>query len=224
MTMEQDRQQDAFADFTVPDPGRILKVKNWLLRNGRLSKPGAAVLEIGYARGGLLDQLAGHPGLNKFALDIHPRAAKDGITFVRHDLNRGFPDFGGQRFDVIFAGEVIEHAFDDKKFLQDLRDLLKPGGTLALTTPNVFFLASRLVFPFGVMPFMAYAPFHYHLYSVETLSALAAESGYRVDKVLSSHLLISTRMNVPLGKLCEWLGDIFPSFGAHIILFAAKKD
>ncbi|MBI5638748.1 MAG: hypothetical protein HZA03_12355 [Nitrospinae bacterium] len=61
--MEQDRRQDAFADFTVPDPGRILKVKNWLLRNGRLEKPDAAVLEIGYARGGLLDQLGARPGL-----------------------------------------------------------------------------------------------------------------------------------------------------------------
>ncbi len=221
--MEQDRQQDAFADFTVPDPGRILKVKNWLLRNGRLDKADATVLEIGYARGGLLDQLDGTPGLKKFALDIHPRPAKGGITFVRHDLNRGIPDFGGQKFDVVFAGEVIEHTFDDKKFLEDLRGLLKPGGTLALTVPNIFFLASRIAFPFGMMPFMAYAPFHYHMYSLRSLSALVAESGYTVDKTLSSHLLISTRMNVPLGKLCEWLGDLFPSFGAHIILFATKK-
>lgn len=221
--MEQDRQQDAFADFTVPDPGRILKVKNWLLRNGRLDTPDTAVLEIGYARGGLLDQLGERRDLKKYALDIHPRPAKDGITFVRHDLNRGIPDFGGRKFDVIFAGEVIEHTFDDKKFLEDLRGLLKPGGTLALTVPNIFFLASRIAFPFGVMPFMAYAPFHYHLYSVKSLSELVAESGYTVEKTVSSHLLISTRMNVPLGKLCEWLGDLFPSFGAHIILFATKK-
>ena len=224
MALEQDRRQDVFSDFTVPDPGRILKVKNWLIRNGRLDKPDAAALEIGYARGGLLDQLAGRPGLKKFALDIHPRPSADGITFVRHDLNRGFPDFGGQRFDVIFAGEVIEHAFDDKKFLEDLRGLLKPGGTLALTAPNVFFIASRIAFPFGVMPFMAHAPFHYHLYSVQSLSALVTESGYIVEKALSSHVLISTRMNVPLGKLCEWLGDLFPTFGAHVILFATKKE
>lgn len=38
-------------------------------------------------------------------------------------------------FDQIICFETIEHIRDDKKLLQDLSSILKPGGILILTTP-----------------------------------------------------------------------------------------
>jgi SAM-dependent methyltransferase len=222
--MTSDQRQKTFSQWVVPDQGRISKVYDWLAQAGRFEGEGLNVLEIGYAQGGLLDRLAGRRNTRLYACDVNERKTPDGVKFIKADFNGAAPDFGGVKFDVIFAGEFIEHVYDDARFLAEARDLLKPSGIMALTTPNLFFLASRLAFPFGVFPFMAHAPFHYHYYDVGSLTGLLAKVGLRPVKIRSSHVLISTRMNRPLGRICEFLGDVFPSFGAHIIVFAVKKD
>ena len=44
----------------------------------------------------------------------------------------------GKHYDVIFAGEVIEHLANPGQFLQCVRQHLHPGGVLLITTPNRF--------------------------------------------------------------------------------------
>lgn len=43
--------------------------------------------------------------------------------------------FKENAFDVIVASEIIEHVYDPKLFIQRLLKVLKPGGTLIITTP-----------------------------------------------------------------------------------------
>ena len=38
--------------------------------------------------------------------------------------------------DVVWAGEVVEHVADVAPWLSELRRVLRPGGTLLLTTPH----------------------------------------------------------------------------------------
>ncbi len=219
-----DERQAGFCDFEVPDPGRIRKVHRWLRAAGFLdtaARP-VSVLEIGYARGGLLDYLGSDGDFRKFAVDLHQRSVDPGITFVQHDCNEDFDFADEASFDVVFAGEVIEHIYDDRRFLKQIHRILSPGGVAALTTPNLFFVVNRLLFPFGRMPYFAYAPFHYHFYSRSTLAGLVAECGFEVRRVTSSHVLVSSRRHRVIGAICERLGDVLPSLGAHIILFATK--
>ncbi len=42
----------------------------------------------------------------------------------------------GERFDVVYCAEVIEHVPDVRAFAQALAQLVAPGGTLFLTTPD----------------------------------------------------------------------------------------
>ncbi len=49
------------------------------------------------------------------------------------ELDQHLEDFG--KFDQIICCEVIEHVFEDEKLVRNLAHLLKPGGTLLLTTP-----------------------------------------------------------------------------------------
>jgi 2-polyprenyl-3-methyl-5-hydroxy-6-metoxy-1,4-benzoquinol methylase len=44
----------------------------------------------------------------------------------------------GRRFDVIIAGEVIEHLGDVRGFLDSTAEALLPRGRLIVTTPNAF--------------------------------------------------------------------------------------
>ncbi len=54
----------------------------------------------------------------------------------------------GRTFDVVFAGEIIEHLDDVHGFLAGVRRHLRPGGQLVLTTPNVFYVGG-FVYRFG---------------------------------------------------------------------------
>ena len=56
------------------------------------------------------------------------------------------PPLGGladNAYDVVFTFQVIEHIQDDILFLKELHRVLKPGGTLLVTTPNKKMSLSR---------------------------------------------------------------------------------
>ena len=50
------------------------------------------------------------------------------------------------QFDVVVAIEIIEHLENPFRFVRECARLLKPGGLLFLTTPNVEAVNSRLIF------------------------------------------------------------------------------
>ncbi len=208
-----DERQKVFETFEVPDPVRIRKAVG-IIKNHFRNIEGINVLECGIAKGGVADTLKTEKA-NCYGVDANPREVP-GIVFKQADLNVGIPDFGVS-FDAIFAGEVMEHLFDDGKFLKECFTRLKPGGLLVVTVPNLFFSANRLVMFFGRMPFFACEEYHYHFYSRKTLTGLFRDAGFEVVGFSSSHVLFSSRRN-PAGKIFEWLGDVFPSFGAHLII------
>jgi SAM-dependent methyltransferase len=57
----------------------------------------------------------------------------------------------GRTFQVVWAGEVIEHLSCVGGFLDAARRHLEPGGVLVLTTPNVF-AVSNFVYRIGGRP------------------------------------------------------------------------
>jgi len=64
-----------------------------------------------------------------------------------------FPD---QSFDVVTAFQFIEHIHDRKEFLKEALRVLRPGGSLLVTTPN------------GKMS-LARNPFHVHEYTFDEM-------------------------------------------------------
>jgi SAM-dependent methyltransferase len=214
-----DNRQDVFEVFEVPDPVRIKKAVN-LAREFKGSFSGLKVLECGLAKGGFLDSIHGE-GAECFGIDINPRNFP-GVNFKQTDLNLGFPDFG-TKFDLIFAGEIMEHLFDDKRFLKSVSDNLNPGGLIIITVPNMFFSLNRIKMFFGQMPKFAYENYHYHMYSKKTLSELFKEINFIFLKIVSSHVLFSTRRSF-IGRFFEILGDFLPSLGAHLIIVGRKQN
>lgn len=56
-------------------------------------------------------------------------------------------------FDVVIFLEVLEHVIDDPRHvLSEIYRILKPGGYLFLTTPNIAQLFNRLMLLFGKQP------------------------------------------------------------------------
>jgi 2-polyprenyl-3-methyl-5-hydroxy-6-metoxy-1,4-benzoquinol methylase len=64
------------------------------------------------------------------------RAALPDERFVLADVTAGVPATEQGRYELVVAGEVLEHVPDADAFLRGCRLLLKPGGRLCVTVPN----------------------------------------------------------------------------------------
>lgn len=64
-----------------------------------------------------------------------PTVRGPGMAFVRGDL-RGLP-FAAGTFDLVVSFQVIEHLRDPGDYLREIGRVLRPDGTLLLTTPNL---------------------------------------------------------------------------------------
>ena len=86
----------------------------------------------------------------------------------------------GRTFEVVWAGELIEHLSCAGGFLDAARRHLEPGGRLVLTTPNVF-AVSNFVYRIGGRPRVNRG--HTCWYDETTLSQLLRRHGYEVVEV-----------------------------------------
>ena len=138
---------DAYAGATT---GYFSKVAQKLKRSsGRVRSitrllPGGAggrsFLDIG-ANGGFMAEAARQAGFT--AVGIEPDAVSvayahqhyPGITMLQGLLE----DVGiePRSFDVAYCSEVIEHTADCNRFVAKLASVLRPGGLLYLTTPDI---------------------------------------------------------------------------------------
>jgi len=85
-------------------------------------------------------------GFDATGADIDPEAAIAlGGDFVKANLDGSLP-WPDQTFDLVISTEGIEHLENHYSFLREVNRVLKPGGTLILTTPNITALRSRVRF------------------------------------------------------------------------------
>jgi 2-polyprenyl-3-methyl-5-hydroxy-6-metoxy-1,4-benzoquinol methylase len=84
----------------------------------------------------------------------------------------------GERFDVVVAGELIEHVDEPGPFLEGIRrHLVEPGGRLILTTPNAYF-AYHVLEAWWCDPARRWNPEHVAWYEPFTLENLLTRHGF----------------------------------------------
>ena len=129
-----------------------------------------------------------------------------GVTFRVGDL-RELDRLAGElgRFDQVFCLEVIEHILGDRKLLEDLAGVLRPGGRLLLTTP---YLHHR---PFyGETISQVEDGHHVRLgYTHEEMDALLAEAGFAPE----SHWYLSGVVSQTVFNLMYRLNRVYPHLG-----------
>lgn len=85
-------------------------------------------------------------------------------------------------FDVITMSQTIEHLYTPEATLRECLRILKPGGLLVMTTPNVYSIAAS---EFGAHWRGWEAPRHLHLFSVESLQRLTQRVGFEIVEARS---------------------------------------
>lgn len=95
-------------------------------------------------------------GWEVFGIDIDKvhlkESEKKGIKTSYCDLNKDKMPYKDNTFDLIFAGEVIEHLIDTDGFIKELYRCVKPCGFVLLTTPNLVSFENRIRSLMGIYP------------------------------------------------------------------------
>ena len=94
----------------------------------------------------------------------------------------------GESFDAVVSFDVIEHSDNPKRFLSELRDLVRPQGLLLIATPNANGLSAHT----SASPDIELSqPYHRHILSEQVLLDLAQKCELRPVQVYRSNLVDS---------------------------------
>jgi SAM-dependent methyltransferase len=133
--------------------------------------PGRRVLDLGCRYGALTQAYA--EGNDVVGVDVDrealAEAAKLGIETRWADVDEPLP-FTDASFDVVAAGELLEHVRDPERLLGEAERVLRPGGIFVGSVPNAFRLKNRLRFLLGRKP--EDDPTHLHMFSPEEVRSL----------------------------------------------------
>jgi len=142
------------------------------------------ILDIGCATGIFLH---GMQLRNWDCFGIEPSVHAASYARTRFDLqvntgylgNGQFPD---NFFDIITLWDVFEHLPSPIETLNIMNQILKPGGLLMISTPNIESWTSQV---FGKYWAGWETPRHYHVYSPQLLSSLLKKTGFNPSKLSS---------------------------------------
>ena len=105
------------------------------------------VLEIGSGEGYGLMELAPksdhYIAVDKYETLISEELKeKNNITFIQSEVPP-LDSIEDNSIDFVVSFQVIEHIKDDEQFLHEIHRVLKPGGKVILTTPNIMMSLTR---------------------------------------------------------------------------------
>jgi SAM-dependent methyltransferase len=112
-------------------------------------------------------------GLEPYSLGVATEEA--GLKLIRAPLAQVKGELG--KFDVITMWHVLEHVAHPVELLEDLRELLAPGGSLVVSVPNFASWQSRV---FTGSWFHLDPPRHLVQFEPDTLTDCLRRAGFRV--------------------------------------------
>jgi 2-polyprenyl-3-methyl-5-hydroxy-6-metoxy-1,4-benzoquinol methylase len=133
--------------------------------------------------------------------------------------------------DVVIMSELIEHLVDTDSALDEARRVLKPGGSLLLSTPNLAAWYNRGLLLLGVQPVFSEVSLrgvfgrpgnqvagHLHMFTRRALTGMLAAAGFGSIKIAGACYHDVPRLLRPVDvAFCAWPG------AASILLVRARK-
>src|SRR2546426_1775590 len=167
-----------------------------------------AVLDIPWGGGALRGRLRA-PGLEGHGGDLVNGFALPAARFTTADMNAPLP-FGDGTFDAVVCIDGIEHLERPFDFVRECRRILRLGGVVIVSTPNISALRSRwrwLLTGFhnkGKVPLNERDPnpwHHVNLLSFPELRYLLHRHGFRITAVAANRVKLVSWLYLPLWPL-----------------------
>lgn len=179
-----------------------------LLRLLEARGTGLRVLDLGFGAGLLARRI--RPRCAYLAgIELDAEAAREGARFFDApfvgDLLEGLEGPWEQPFDVVIAGDILEHLPDPVTALVEIRHLLAPGGILLVSLPNVANVTVRLALLAGRFDYADRGILdrtHLRFFTRQTGGLFLSGAGFRV---LRSHpTAMPVELAIPLLGRGPW--------------------
>lgn len=179
---------------------RIRKENKRRLRIIKKYKPRGLLLDIGCARGLLLDE-AKEIGFETCGIELSPENVKICVE-NGHDVFKGYlgdylPMAPNGGFDIITCLDVIEHVSDPLAFMLMATSMLKKDGVMVVTTPNYSGVVARILKSRD--PYMT-PPEHLNYFTSKGMCSLFHESNLTVDKKITFGRLVESELDRVVSK------------------------
>jgi len=174
------------------------------------------VLDIGAGQGALSLRLK-EAGARVSACDVVPGQFEvQGVEFRAVESDGRLP-FDDASFDAAVAIEVLEHIDGHDRFFAEVARVIRPGGFVMFTTPNILSLKSRMRFlltgfyySFGPLQPFTRDPVSQHIapFTVNRYEWMMSQHGLRLagletDRIQTSSVLLS--LLVPFIRIATWI-------------------
>ena len=153
---------------------------------------GARILDCGAAFGALMSAAAEN-GWNPYGIEL----AEDAAVHIRSRFgpehvfsgpfeDASFPGLKAGDFDAVFMCDFIEHVRDPEAVLRKATEFLRPGGYLAITTPDGGSLSCRLM----KANWLHYKTEHIHYFNTRNLPMLLQRIGLTTHVAQAAHKVL----------------------------------
>jgi methionine biosynthesis protein MetW len=223
-------------DWTTDDRPEVA----WI--NDRLSlvttgNRDTVVVDLGCGPGSVTEQFIEPLGIHALGVDVSyhalARAAGGGLHVMQAQLDGQLLPIAAQTVDVVVLTQVIEHLVDTDGLVEEIMRILKPGGTLLLSTPNLGAWFNRIMLLLGRQPVFTEVSFrrvfgrpgtvlagHLRLFTTRALVEFLAFHGFADIDVRGA-----TYHDVPRGG--RWIDRTlkrYPTVAAQLLVAARKPS
>lgn len=229
------KDQRQFFDELITEDWESYKSEAWdisrrseVARLFRAMRP-AQILDIGCGCGFHDSEMAGYEFVQRVdAIDYSVQSIKKADEAYPHpkvfrrvaDLATDDP---GPVFDLVVSFQVLEHLVDPDVYFEYCVRACRPGGLIAIATPNVDRLDNRIRRRRGEQPALV-DPQHFHEYSRAELLAIGRRFGLVKQDFfgVGLHSLIYPRLMGGSYRRAAWWGRALPALASVIVVVFTK--
>jgi SAM-dependent methyltransferase len=153
---------------------------------------------------------------------------------VRADLEAGIPAEIGTGYDVVVAGDVIEHVRNGERLLADVARCVRPGGFVLASVPNFAHWYPRLRVAsgrFGYDQRGILDQTHVRFFTRRTFERAAADAGLRARRFEATGLPLDVLADDATGSLARRIlqrvdrvgVSLYPSLFGYQLLFELER-
>ncbi len=169
--------------------------------------PEGRILDIGCGDGRITKLIGKATGAEMHGIDISRRAVsnsrKMGIKCMVVNIDKERLPYPKNHFDAVFCGDIIEHIYDTEGLIEMVHDILRPGGYVIVSVPNIASWYNRVFLLLGMMPvwiesssktftgnpFVKRGVGHIHAFTKSSLMDILRLKGFRIEEVIGSPVL-----------------------------------